>query len=155
MGKYLVKFGNVDFLDSQRLRQTAPLGRWGSHSGFLQSSSSDRCNKYICGREWGVFPAVSANRCTRSLPYLVSVPRALAAASRWGHKAAGTSQSRWDTWSSRLMLENHQSCLQTISRCSKVTIWNLHHLIRTYVVQCNLNMSKCYPKWSKYARMNG
>ncbi|KAF3554371.1 hypothetical protein F2Q69_00017013 [Brassica cretica] len=28
MGKYLVKLGNVDFLDSQQLRQTSPPGRW-------------------------------------------------------------------------------------------------------------------------------
>ncbi|KAF3578581.1 hypothetical protein DY000_02034873 [Brassica cretica] len=49
------------------------------------------------GGSGGVFPTASANRCARPLPYLVSVPRALAAASRWGHKAAGMSQSRWDT----------------------------------------------------------
>ncbi|KAF3536914.1 hypothetical protein F2Q69_00019023 [Brassica cretica] len=57
-------------------RETAPLSLWDTCSGFL-ASSSGRCDKYECGREW-------------------VISRAHAAASRWVirplgcHKAAGT-----------------------------------------------------------------
>ncbi|KAF2620269.1 hypothetical protein F2Q68_00042071 [Brassica cretica] len=61
MGKYLVKLGNVDFLGSQRLGVTAPLGRWDTRSGFL-ASFSGRCDKYVCGRGVCIFPAVWLGR---------------------------------------------------------------------------------------------
>ncbi|KAF3487181.1 hypothetical protein F2Q69_00056933 [Brassica cretica] len=88
MGKYLVKLRNVDFLDSQRLGKTAPLGHRGSHSDFLHSSSSGHCNKYICGMEWGIFPAASPLR--KAAPTL-----SLHSSSACSGFSMG-SQSRWD-----------------------------------------------------------
>ncbi|KAF3502069.1 hypothetical protein F2Q69_00040319 [Brassica cretica] len=107
MGKYLVKLGNVDFLDTHRLGETAPLGRWDTRSGFL-ASSSGRCDKYVCGMEWGISPAASAYRCKRPLQHLVSVSRTLAAASRWGHKATGSVTRPLGHLGTRLI---HYSCL--------------------------------------------
>ncbi|KAF3605686.1 hypothetical protein DY000_02049519 [Brassica cretica] len=68
----------------------------------------------------GYFPSGFSTPLRQTAPTLSLHSRALAAASRRGNKPAAMSQGRWDTLSSRLLLENHQSCLQTISKCSKL-----------------------------------